>query len=44
MTFLNNEHLKYLKVIINKIDQIKSLTVKEHQILRKYQKNFNIKL
>ena len=43
MTFLNNEHLKYLKVIINKIDQIKSLTVKEHQIINKYEEKFNIK-
>ena len=43
MTFLNNEHLKYLKVIINKIQEIKSLTVKEHKILSKYQKKFNTK-
>ena len=43
MTFFNNKHLKYLKVIINKILEIKSLTVKEHQILSKYQKKFNTK-
>ena len=43
MAFFNNKHLKYLKVVINKILEIKSLTVKEHQILSKYQKKFNTK-
>ena len=43
MAFLNNEHLNYLKLIINKIHEIKSLTDKEHKILDKYQNKFNIK-
>ena len=43
MTVLNNEHLNYLKVLINKIHGIKSLTAKEHQIINKYEEKFNIK-
>ena len=43
MTFLNKEHLNYLKVIINKIHEIKSVTAKEHQNIRKYEEKFNIK-
>ena len=43
MAFLNNEHLNYLKLIFDKIHEIKSLTENEHQILNKYRNKFNIK-
>ena len=43
MTFLNKEHLNYLKVIINKIQEIKSLTAKERKIISNYEEKFNIK-
>ena len=43
MAFLNNEHLKYLKLIINKIHEIGSLTEKEHKIINNYEYKFNIK-
>lgn len=43
MHFLNMEHKKYLKIIMEKILQIKSLTFTEQQSIIKYQNKFNIK-
>ena len=43
MIFLNQEHKNYLKIIIEKILQIKSLTLKEQQSIIKYQNKFDLK-
>ena len=43
MPFLNIEHINYLKIIINKIFQIKSLTEDEYELLNKYMNSLYIK-